>query len=140
MSEENEARKRVTFKSDLEMWHKFVGFAGWLMMVARGEEHKIYGQCVHYSYDSDAFEEYCNSKDAEKLRKVTHVIKGMKIRAGFKPDEECWQCKFYKLNVPPVKEIAPEKLEKMKQQSRENAQRLRKQFGLKPIREKKESK
>lgn len=86
MSEANEARKRLPFNNDIEMWHKFVGFAGWLMMIAQSEEQKLYARCKHYSYDSDAYEDYCNSEDAEKKRKVT---------SDFKPDEECWQCSFY---------------------------------------------
>jgi len=81
--EANEARKRVSFKTDLEMWHKFVGYAGWLLMVAKGEEQHLYSQCIHYSYDEDAFEEYCGCPKIKRTK-------------DFKADDECWKCKFYK--------------------------------------------
>ena len=80
-----EARKRLPIKSDLDMWHKFVGFAGWLILIAKVEERKLYSKCVHYSYDSDAFEEYCDCSKIER-------------GADFNADDECWKCSFYKLS------------------------------------------
>ena len=89
--EGNDARKRLSFKTDLEMWHKFVGFAGWLLLVAKSEEHKIQSRCLSYSYDSDAFESYCGCKQIDREIK-DGPMKG--IMKDFEPDEECWKCPF----------------------------------------------
>jgi hypothetical protein len=96
--EASDARKRLRIKSNVELWHKFVGFAGWLLLTAKGEEQSLYSKCVHYSYDDDAFEEYCNCPQIKRMK-------------DFKADDECWKCKFFELKPIPrtrktVKEVA----------------------------------
>lgn len=81
-----EARKRLRVRSDLELWHKFVGFAGWLLLVAKGEEQSLYSKCMHYHYDNDAFEEYCNCPQIKRTK-------------DFKADDECWKCKWFKTKL-----------------------------------------
>jgi len=93
VSEANEARKRISFKNDLEMWHKFVGFAAWLMMIARIEEQRLYEQCIHYSYDDEAYEEYCNCKEIDREIKEG-PLQG--VPKDFDASEECWHCLHYK--------------------------------------------
>ena len=79
-----EARKRLPIKSDLDMWHKFVGFAGWLILIAKAEECKLYSKCIYYSYDYGAFEEHCSCPEIKRT-------------SDFNADDECWKCIFYKL-------------------------------------------
>jgi hypothetical protein len=73
---------KMSFKNDIEMWHKFADFAEHLKFVAHAQEQKLYSQCVFYSYDDAAFEEYCNN---EKIIR----------RIDFEACNECWKCPFY---------------------------------------------
>lgn len=77
--------KPMKYKNDLEMWHKFAEFAEHLKFVSEAEEQKLYSECVHYSYDDAAFEEYC---------KCPKIIARTK---DFEAKEECWKCGFFEL-------------------------------------------
>jgi hypothetical protein len=79
----------MKFKSDLEMWHKFVEFAEYLKFAASCQEDQLISRCVFYHWDNDAFEEYCDCPDISRS-------------GDFKSKKECWKCPFYK-----EKEVKP---------------------------------
>jgi len=74
--------KKMPFKTDLEMWHKFAEFGECIKFVSEAQEIGLINLCVYYSWDSGACEEYCH---CERIgRKKDFVSK-----------EECWKCPFY---------------------------------------------
>ena len=82
--------KKMPFKNDLEMWHKFAEFAHWMKFVAIAEEHKMISQCKFYSYDDGAFEEYCHCPSIKRT-------------IDFTAEEECWKCKHYSMEKEKTK-------------------------------------
>lgn len=78
--------KTMPFKHDLEMWHKFAEYSGWIKFVSEAKEISLINLCVFYSWDSGAFEEYCNCKQIERKK-------------DFVSKEECWKCPFYPLRT-----------------------------------------
>ena len=72
----------IRFKHDLQMWHMLGEYARWMHFIAETEEQHEYEKCKHYSYDDDAFEEYCN------------CVK-IKRKKDFNAKDECYRCKYY---------------------------------------------
>ena len=73
---------KMKYRTDLEMWHSFMTVAREMAFVSQAELHRLQGECRFYSWDGQAFEEYCNCPE-------------IKRKNDFVADEECWKCKFF---------------------------------------------
>jgi len=84
--------KPMNYKnSDLGMWHHFADVAEQLQFVAKAEEDKLIGLCVHYHWDDEAFEEECNCESITRKK-------------DFDSRKECWKCPSYSVQDESNKE------------------------------------
>jgi hypothetical protein len=79
--------------SDLGMWHHFAEVAEQMKFVAKAQEDSLIGKCQFYSWDNEAFEEYCNCEKLEGKHKGFGTKRGH--GGDFDSKLECWKCPFY---------------------------------------------
>ena len=75
--------KPMKYKNgDLGMWHHFAEVAEHIKFVSESQEITLIGLCKFYSWDNEAFEEYCNCPSIERKK-------------DFDSKNECWNCPCY---------------------------------------------